>query len=283
MLIDPAAPLRGPGGRLELARELLGAAQCVAVFTGAGISAESGVPTFRGADGWWRRYRPQDLANPLAFRDDPLLVWSWYAWRRELIARCEPNAAHYALARCVLESAGAWRIITQNVDGLHQRAIAELSGVAPGEVPDDLRPLALHGEIFRVRCSECGHAAPHLEPIDATSVETLPCCPECGALTRPAVVWFGESLDNTQLQHAMGVAEHADVGLVIGTSGLVQPAASLPHMTRQAGGRIIEVNPDPTPLTELAELWFASKAALIVPELLEGLAGLEGGTGRFRP
>jgi NAD-dependent deacetylase len=267
--MDPVtSPLRGPGGRLEQARALLREAPSVLVLSGAGVSAESGVPTFRGSGGLWRNYRPEELATPEAFARDPRLVWEWYGWRRELIGDCRPNAAHRALAQWLLEDPEMRVLFTQNVDGLHELAMAEACGVAVEDLPPALRPRTLHGQIFRVRCTACGLRSLHRGPIDSSRVDTLPHCTQCEALLRPDVVWFGEALDEPLFDDATRKAQHATLSLVIGTSGLVQPAASLPHMTLAGGGVVIEVNPDPTPISQHAHVWLAGAAAVMLPELL---------------
>ena len=235
-------------------------ARSILVLTGAGISAESGVPTFRGAQGLWRDFRPEELATPEAFARDPRLLWEWYGWRRELVARCRPNEAHLALARLTACRPGA-RIATQNVDGLHAAAAASIdSSAAP--------PLELHGSLFRVRCTSCGSRAPHTDPIDARTRVSLPVCEHCGALLRPDIVWFGEALEPPVIGAAFRLAEQADVCLVIGTSGVVQPAASLAGVAAQHGGRVIEVNPDATPLSAAADLSLRATAVEAVPSLL---------------
>jgi NAD-dependent deacetylase len=229
----------------------LGRARRVAVLTGAGVSAESGVPTFRGTDGLWRQYRAEDLATPEAFRRDAKLVWEWYDWRRQLIARCRPNPAHCALAwleRRVPE----FLLITQNVDGLHRKA-------------GSIRLVELHGNLWRVRCVEEGRIAENVEvPLRAVP----PRC-QCGGLLRPDVVWFGEPLPAEALQEAYDAAESCDVFLVVGTSALVQPAASLPRVARRRGAYVVEVNLGPTPLTSLAHESHRGKAAEILPILLD--------------
>jgi NAD-dependent deacetylase len=264
-------PLRGPGGRLDAARALLVEAASAVAFTGAGVSAESGVPTFRGTDGLWRRHRPEELATPEAFDRDPCLVWEWYESRRERIRSCYPNAAHIALAEWLFADPESRTLITQNVDGLQEQALSEVGGIPIAELPAIVRPRTLHGSIFRARCLECRRERPWREPVDASSRESLPRCPDCRGLLRPAVVWFGEALDPAVLDDAMTRAQEADVGLIVGTSGLVQPAASLPHMTRESGGSLIEVNPEPTPTSGLAQVWFASQAARMLPDLLLGI------------
>jgi NAD-dependent deacetylase len=187
-------------GKLEEARALLTRASRVIVLTGAGVSAESGVPTFRGPEGLWRTFRPEDLATPQAFRRDPRLVWEWYAWRQERVRACAPNAGHHALARLV--RSGRARVVTQNVDGLHDRAAADAAG---GDPSARERPLELHGSLFRVRCVRCASPEPLASPVDASSEDTLPRCP-CGALLRPDVVWFGEALDPGVLDEAFRLA-----------------------------------------------------------------------------
>ncbi|MCK5651619.1 MAG: NAD-dependent deacylase [Gemmatimonadetes bacterium] len=248
------------------ARAILEDAGSIVVLTGAGISAESGVPTFRGEDGLWKSYRPEELATPQAFRRDARLVWEWYQWRRELIAGCEPNPGHGALARLALSREGV-RLITQNVDGLHELAARREAG--EGE-PDAALPLELHGAIFRVRCTECHERSGHRDPIDATSKETLPSCESCGGLLRPDIVWFGESLDPWVLDESFRLAKEADVCLVVGTSALVQPAASIPLVTLEGGGAIIEVNPQETPLTGAARVCLRGASGEVLPALLEG-------------
>ncbi len=231
-------------------QQQLGRARRVAALTGAGVSAESGVPTFRGADGLWRQYRAEDLATPDAFRRDPTLVWEWYDWRRQLIAKCQPNPAHHAIA--FLERGSAeFLLITQNVDGLHRLA-------------GNVRMVELHGNLWRVRCTEEEKTRENLDvPLPAIP----PRC-ECGALLRPDVVWFGEALPPEALQKAFEFAESCDVFLMVGTSALVQPAASLPAIARRRGAYLVEVNLEPTPLTPLAHESYHGKAAEILPGLL---------------
>lgn len=233
------------------------------MLTGAGVSAESGVPTFRGAGGLWKEFRPEDLATPEAFARDPRLVWEWYAWRRTMVSACTPNAAHRALAEWALRT-GSPTIVTQNVDGLHARAARE---AARNAEPAAALPIEVHGSLLRDRCSGCGtRSAP--VTVDARSVATLPRCARCSALLRPDVVWFGEMLDQTALTRADAAAATADVCLVIGTSALVYPAASLPLRTRESGGVVLEVNSEETPLTRVAEISIRGKAAEVVPLLL---------------
>ena len=212
---------------LDRARSVLDSADRVFVLTGAGISAESGVPTFRGSQGLWKKHRPEELATPGAFRRDPRLVWEWYAWRRELVSECAPNPGHRALAAWAHRRRPHVRIVTQNVDGLHTLAARSDGG-------DSALPVELHGSLFRVRCRECHRRTEHRSAIDASSPDTLPRCDTCGALLRPDVVWFGESLDPEVLDEAGSAARRADVALVVGTSAVVEPAASLPRVTASA-------------------------------------------------
>ncbi|WP_047866001.1 SIR2 family NAD-dependent protein deacylase [Rubrobacter aplysinae] len=222
--------------------EALREARSVAVLTGAGISAESGVPTFRDAQtGLWEHYRPEDLATPEAFDRDPGLVWRWYAWRRELVGGVEPNAGHRALAE--LESlVPRFTLATQNVDGLHRRAGSH-------------NVLELHGDISRTICSR------ERLTRDPEGLEgEPPSCPECGAYLRPDVVWFGEALPVEAFETAQEEARESDLFLSVGTSSLVQPAASLPQAALSGGATVVEVNPEPTPLTPHADYTLRSPA-----------------------
>lgn len=260
---------RGAGGSRELdaARALVKDARRVVVVTGAGISAESGVPTFRGEDGLWKSHRPEELATPGAFRRDPALVWGWYQWRRDLVARCAPNPGHRALAAFAARRP-ATRIVTQNVDGLHELAAREHAERGGGEPAAP--PMELHGGLFRNRCSGCGlRSSGREEAVDASSAETLPRCPSCDALLRPDVVWFGEGLDGALLEDAFQAARSADVCLVVGTSAVVQPAASIPLATLESGGALVEVNPEPTPLSGRCRTTLRGPAGRVLPDLLE--------------
>ncbi len=223
------------------------------VLTGAGVSAESGVPTFRsGGSALWSRYRIEELATPEGFAANPLLVWQWYVWRRELIRRAEPNPGHLALAR-IEEFASDFLLATQNVDGLHQRAGSR-------------RIEELHGNIFLNRCSRCTWEG----EIDESTLPPL--CPECGSLVRPGVVWFGEPLPEAALRAAERAARSCRVCLVVGTSALVEPAASLPRIAKARGALLLEVNPEETPLSPLADRTYRLPAAQALPELVETLA-----------
>jgi len=248
---------------IQRARGLLQRARRIVALTGAGISAESGVPTFRGAGGEWRGFRSDQLATPEAFARDPALVWEWYGYRRRLVAACEPNPAHDALAAV----GGRVAIVTQNVDGLHGRAIA-----VPGQ---GLAPelIELHGQLFTDRCTRCTwrcarDPADSLSGAQAGAGALPPPCPRCAAPVRPAVVWFGEMLEAAALARAGQLAGQADVCLVVGTSALVHPAASIASIAHRAGAALIEVNPEPTPLSGVA-VRCAGPAAQLLPLLLE--------------
>lgn len=237
----------------ETARRALAGARKLAVLTGAGISAESGIPTFRDArTGLWARYDPMQLATEEGFRADPSLVWRWYAWRRELVRAARPNAGHRALAAAEARFAHV-RVITQNVDGLHARAGST-----------DL--LELHGNILTTICLErCGFSE---DVPDRLPGGEPPRCPRCGGWLRPGVVWFGEMLDPRSLQDAAAAAADCDVMLVVGTSGLVHPAAGLPAGARRAGAAVITLNPEATELDSLATACLRGKAAELLPTLL---------------
>jgi len=227
-------------------------AQRVAVLTGAGISAESGVPTFREAQtGLWAQYDPQELATPTAFRRNPRLVWEWYAWRRELVAQAQPNPGHLALV-AMEQWVPQLTLITQNVDGLHGRAGSQ-------------RVIELHGNIMRTKCFADGRSITTWPPTD----DVPPRCPHCGDYLRPDVVWFGESLPYDALATAVAAARACDVFLSIGTSAVVQPAASLPLEALQTGATIVEINPQPTPLSRYATFVLAGLAGEILPQLVE--------------
>lgn len=239
----------------ELISLLLRTSNLVAL-TGAGVSQESGLRTFRDSQsGLWAQYKPQDLASPQAFARDPKLVWDWYAWRREAIKGARPNAGHYALAE-IEKKNPQFTLITQNVDGLHRMA-------------GNQNILELHGNIQRVRCSECSRFA---DSWDEDS-ETVPCCDHCDGLLRPDVVWFGESLPRDQLERAVEASRACDVYFSIGTSGVVQPAASLAHSAKSNGAIIVEINAETTPLTEKADFFLQGKSGEILPALVKAMWG----------
>jgi NAD-dependent deacetylase len=223
----------------------------IVALTGAGISAESGIPTFRGACGLWENHRAEELATPEAFRRDALLVWRWYEWRRELIREAQPNAAHLALAR--LEHAAGLEslIVTQNVDGLHRRGGA-------GKI------IEIHGNIMEARCTK----EHRVLDLYAPQTELPPRC-DCGAILRPNVVWFGEQLPPGAWERAADAVAQADLVLVIGTSGVVYPAAGLIGYLDQ--GISIEINPEATPLSSNCTFAIAATAGSVTPLIVDAL------------
>lgn len=239
----------------EFPQQLIGrlrAARHIVALTGAGISAESGLSTFRDAQtGLWAKYRAEDLATAEAFQRNPRLVWEWYTWRRQQAVQAEPNLAHHALAE-LARRVPRMTLVTQNVDGLHQRAGSE--GV-----------VELHGNIHRSKCFREGTIVEGW----AETNDVPPRCPHCGSPLRPCVVWFGESLPPGALQAASEVAGVCDLFLSIGTSGLVEPAASLAYTALEQGVEVVEVNPEATPLTPHATYILRGAAGRVLPRLVQ--------------
>jgi NAD-dependent deacetylase len=249
---------------IAAARAALARALRVVVLTGAGVSAESGIPTFRGAGGLWKQFRPEELATPIAFGRDPRLVWEWYASRRGAVQECRPNAAHLALARWMLARPGV-TLVSQNVVDLHERAAREAAGAE--EAALRALPIRLHGSLFHDRCTRCTYRAEG-RAVDAMSVGTLPHCPECGGLLRPDVVWFGEMLPARAVEAAFGAAGEAEACLVIGTTGAVYPAAGVAHAAKATGATVIVVDPGPTELDGIADIRLLGAAGDVVPRIL---------------
>lgn len=235
---------------MDRIREWLRCASSIAVLTGAGISAESGIPTFRGPGGLWRQYRPEDLATPEAFARDPKLVWEWYDWRRGLIAQAQPNPGHVALAE-MERRARNFTLITQNVDGLHDRA-------------GNRQVLRVHGDIWTVRCSACGRERKDLRP----TIPDLPPRCSCGAIERPGVVWFGEALPQDVWFCAEQAARDASVFLVVGTAAVVYPAAGLVNLAKSRGAKIVEINIAETPISTMVDTSLRGPAAELLPQLI---------------
>jgi NAD-dependent deacetylase len=235
---------------MHAVRQWLEQARSIAVLTGAGVSAESGVPTFRDANGLWKQYRVQDLATPSAFARDPKLVWEWYNWRRSVLADVKPNPGHYALAE-LEKRAPKFTLITQNVDGLHELAGSQ-------------NVLRLHGSVWSVRCLACGR-----ESLDKRipMPEIPPLC-DCGGLLRPAVVWFGEPLPPEIWKAAEAGARASDLFLVIGTSAVVYPAAGLAQLAKSSGARVVEINVAETPLTSEIDQFLQGPSGELLPQLI---------------
>lgn len=254
--MNPPAPMDPPAE----VRAWCQAARRPCVLSGAGMSAESGVPTFRDTPrSLWARFDPATLATPEAYERDPALVWAWYQWRTHLVRRAQPNEGHVALARWA-RSRPELRIVTQNVDDLHERA-------GSPEV------IHLHGSLFAARCVACGR--PPSQPLASLGDDgppplrlLPPTCAACGGLLRPGVVWFGEALPPGPWQAALDAVTRCDLLVVVGTSGLVHPAASLPAQALARGVPVVEINPQPTPLSPLASRVWRTTAAVGLPQLL---------------
>lgn len=228
--------------------------QHVCVLTGSGVSAESGVPTFREAQtGLWEQYDPQELATPDAFQRDPTLVWRWYRWRRELVAGVEPNAGHYALAM-LAGLVPEFTLVTQNVDGLHQRAGS-----------NDV--IEFHGNLFENRCFVEGRVV-----TDADMSAEVPLCPGCSGMLRPGVIWFGEAIPESAMHAAAAAVSACDLFFSVGTSALVWPAAGLADAARHQGANVVEINLDATPLSADTDYCLQGKSGAILTELVDCLA-----------
>jgi NAD-dependent deacetylase len=228
----------------------------VVALTGAGVSQESGLRTFRDAQtGLWTQYKPTDLASPEAFARDPKLIWDWYAMRREKVRDVEPNLGHFALVD-MAHHIPDFSLITQNVDGLHRKA-------------GSANVIELHGNLQRVKCSLCGQQVEYWEDADGN----VPRCQACDGLLRPDVIWYGESLPRAELESAVGAARACQVFFSIGTSGLVQPAASLAYAARNRGAVVVEINAEPTPLTEKVDYALHGKSGEILPALVQAVWG----------
>ncbi|MCF8604110.1 NAD-dependent deacylase [Gordonia sp. HY442] len=237
---------------LDGARDLLDAASSIVVFTGAGMSAESGIPTFRDAlTGMWEKHDPMTLASPDGWAADPDLVWAWYADRATRVRSVMPNAGHLAVAELGRRPGVTVSVVTQNVDDLHERAGSAVTS-------------HLHGSLFAPRCQDCGRA----ESPDLAVAMPRPACPLCGSPLRPGVVWFGEPLPSDDWLRAENAVSEADLMIVVGTTGVVYPAAELPERASAAGVPVVEVNPEPSAVTSFASVRLAGPAAQMLPDLL---------------
>jgi len=254
---------------VKRAAKLLAAQSRICILTGAGISAESGIPTFRDKQtGLWENYGIEDLATPEAFMRDPKLVWSWYQWRRQMIADKVPNPAHHALAQWQYHAQTSNQqvtLITQNVDDLHEQAGSSVTH--------------LHGHLWHNRCGQCEVPYQNQPKTHYHATETLRfedeliTCPHCNGYIRPDIVWFGEALPVNAWETAEKAAAESDVFISIGTSSLVYPAAGLSQLAKQNGAQLIEINPDPTPNT-IVDITLAEKAGIILPLLIEDITAL---------
>jgi NAD-dependent protein deacetylase/lipoamidase len=240
----------GIEGKLEGLQDSLTEATHITIFTGAGISAESGVPTFRSPDGIWARFKPEELANINAFMANPERVWEWYEHRRTVVAEAKPNPGHYAIVEFE-ELFDRVDVITQNVDGLHARAGSK-------------RIYELHGSLHAHRCLEC--SSPYTL---STKEQGIPRCPACGGLIRPGVVWFGEDLPRDIWQQAEEATRACDLFLSVGTSTVVYPAAQLPFLALSLGKQVIEINPEATDLTRHADVVLEGAAGEVLPRFAE--------------
>jgi len=271
------------GAKLKTLAKLLKQADTVGVLTGAGISAESGIPTFRGKDGLWNKYEPTQLATPEAFFKEPQLVWKWYLWRMERVAKARPNPGHYAISKLERVKPN-FLLITQNVDGLHKLAGSR-------------KLVELHGNIFTGKCRFCGRKYAEnefkelypladrkfLASISPKELQekvfkevdrgNLPKCLNCGEIVGPGVVWFGESLEPEALETSFNFAEKSQLFFSVGTSSVDQPAASIPLVAKRAGAVLVEVNPEDTPLSPYCDFVFRGSASEVLPQLLSYLEG----------
>jgi NAD-dependent deacetylase len=235
---------------MDEVRQRIAQARRIVAFTGAGISVESGIPTFRGPEGLWRRFKAEDLATAEAFERNPRLVWEWYDSRRQNMAMAHPNPGHHALVE-LERRAPKFTLVTQNIDGLHDRAGSR-------------NILKLHGDIWVVRCTACARESKDVR----TPLPDLPPRCECGAMLRPAVVWFGEFLPPGVWSQAELAASRADLFLIVGTSAVVQPAASLIDVARWGGATTVEINPQPTAYSGQVDYSLRGPAGEILPQLL---------------
>lgn len=250
---------------IKNAAQAIHAAQVVTILTGAGVSKESGVPTFRDAlEGLWSKYNPQQLATRNAFRTNPKLVWDWYEMRREMVGKSKPNAGHFALAK-LQDYKTNLHLITQNVDSLH-------------EIAGSKNVIHLHGELSRTKCFDNCQGEPTIIDLETLVYEKdtgPPPCPHCFAYLRPDVVWFGEILPKLEFELAQEYSQNCDVMIVVGTSGLVSPASQLPMLSRRKGATIIEVNPDYSMITRIADIKLDGASGEILPKVIEALDELQ--------
>ena len=237
------------------AKEIIDGSSKITVLTGAGISAESGIPTFRGPDGTWNKIKPEEVATPQAFKADPLSVWKWYNQRREIIDKTQPNQGHFALAELERRKE-KFTLITQNIDGLHQVAGSQ-------------NIIEIHGNIWEVKCEKCELITKNYE---APLTNLPPRCKNCEEIIRPNVVWFGEIIPMEVIDSALLAIEESSLMIIIGTSGIVEPAASMGLMAKQHGKKVIEINLETTPHTGIYDISIQAKSSEILPLLYEASA-----------
>jgi NAD-dependent deacetylase len=242
----------------QIVYEKLMNARTVGVFTGAGMSAESNIPTFRGNEGLWKKFKPEELANFDAFMKNPKLVWEWYSARKKIIHGAKPNNGHLALKE-LEQLVDEVIIITQNIDNLHRRAGSSTV-------------YELHGNIERNYCIKCGKQ--YTDDV-ILSGSFPPTCITCGGLVRPDVVWFGEYLPQDEFKASENASRRSDFFFSLGTSGIVYPAASIPHIAKDSGAFIVEINPETTPLSEIADITILGKSGILLPEIIKNLKSIK--------
>ena len=234
------------------ARDLVENADSITVLTGAGISAESGIPIFRGNEGLWNNFKPEELASPQAFKLNPDLVWQWYDWRRNIINDAQPNSGHYALAE-IERQKHKFTLITQNIDGLHHLA-------------GNQNITEMHGNIWETRCENCNAIERNYE-VPLTKLP--PICNRCNSILRPNIVWFGEIIPMEVIDRGLLAIDECDLMLIIGTSGIVEPAASMGLIAKQSDKKVIEINLEPTPNSGLYDISIQGKSGEILPLFYE--------------
>lgn len=238
---------------ISYAKEIIDKSKSIVVLTGAGISKDSGIPTFRGEDGLWKQYSPQELANPDAFFRNPKLVWQWYNWRRELISKAKPNPGHLALHKLELIKE-EFLLITQNVDGLHSKA-------------GNRKLIEFHGNIWKEKCVQCDFK--RYNEVIYKEDDLPPACPVCGSLIRPDVVWFGEAVPFENIQKSFEALRRCDTMLSVGTSGVVYPAAALVEYAVKTAKKVIEINYERTPFSDFVDVSIQERASVLLPRLVE--------------
>ena len=235
--------------KIKKLRDAIKSSKCITILTGAGISSESGIPTFRDKDGLWKHYRAEELATPQAFKKNPKLVWEWYNWRRKIISKAKPNDAHHSIVK-IEKIANDFLLITQNIDGLHKLVGSK-------------NIIEIHGNIWETKCTDCG------EIKENKQISILPYCSSCKGLLRPNVVWFGEGIPNIHIEKALSYIKKTDLFISVGTSSLVQPSASFMQLAKQHSAICVEINLEETPNSYLADIKIYAKAGIIFKKLMD--------------